>query len=629
MNLRCIGWELGRSALGLVVILWGAVAGSGCGGMDEGPTGLRGGGGAPASELAAVDPANDASYRAWLKANEVEAPEVSLSGHRGAGGDASGWPLLPRGDVRLEGLSVWRFEVDAMSFEPEACGVLEFRKGKNVLWRDSTPFSPASRIVQGGLPKSVLDAVKVGDTVTWGVVYDKEPKRSLLAEFKVVNKPSAAKQIDRLENDRRNARQSARVKSLGRNQALLNNSLFAEALRGYMDLAVGESNDPIVQEACYRIVECLRRLQLDESLLYIDAMALAARKKGKSKPGAEPSVGGPAPERGLEVAGEYVSSGAKPLPEPMPPEPTPTPPPGPSRTTPTDPSTRRGFAAVEEQATQAQQRFAQSEAIARQQADEVAAHEAKTAALRLALDAAKGTPDEAGVRAALLAAEAGLARAKGEAAAAQAAQGAATHDQSMIQKLREMAQAPPPRHEPGNPDANWKAMAERAKQSDTEADARLAKSTQLDMLAGAAEAAGKSDAADMRAAADVAALAAAAARQQADDAQLRLEQAFHQLPPPAPGAPPTGPAQVDRVAVLTGWAERLREEGAALLSAAEAKAKQAHDADAAGDPNAATLLVEARNAKQAAEVAARRAQAAKRALDALLHSLEPTPPGGG
>ncbi len=624
MNMRNMGWKVGLWAL-----VVGAVAGTGCGAKDDAGTSVGGGGNAPVSELAAVDPANDAAYRAWLKANEVESPEVSLSGHRGPGGDAAGWPLLPRGDVRLEGLSVWRLEVDVMAFEPEAGGVLEFRKGKNVLWRDSVPFSPASRIVQGGLPKSVLDAVKVGDTVSWGIVYDKQPKRSLLAEFKVVHKPSAAKQIDRLENDRQNARQSAKVKSLGRNQALLNNSLYAEALRGYMDLAVGESNDPIVQEACYRIVECLRRLRLDESLLYIDAMALAANKKGKTGPGIQPGVGGPAPEAGLPNAGEYVPSGPKPLPEPTPPNPVPPTPPAPVRPLPTDPNTRRGVAAVEAQAADGHKRFVEAEAAARQGADQLGAAQAKTDALRSALEAAMGTASEAEARAALMAAEAALEKAKAEAAATADAQGAAAHDQTMLEKLREMALAGPPRHEPGNPDANWKAMAERAKQSDTEADARLAKATQLDMLADAAEAAGKSDAAEMRAAADAAALAAAAARQKADDAQERVEKAFLQLPPGVPGAPPTGPAPADKVLVLTGWAERLSSEAAALLAAAEAKAKEAHEADAAGDPNAASLLDEAKDAKQAADLADQRARAAKEALDALLLSLEPTPPGGG
>ena len=267
--------------------------------------------------------------------------------------------------------------------------------------------------------------------------------------------------------------------------------------------------------------------------------------------------------------------------------------------------------------------------MARQEADQVVGEEAKAAALRAAFDAAKGTPEEAQVREALLAAEAALARAKDEAAAATADQGAAAHDQTMIEKLREMAQAGPQQNVPGNPDANWQAMAERAKHVDTEADARRAKATQLDMLADAAEAAGAGDAAAKRAAADAAALAAAAARQKADDAQLRVEQAFQQLPPPEPGALPTGPGQADKVAVLSGWVERLRDEAAALRAEAEAKAKQAHDAYVASDPNAATLRAESMNAKQGADLAAQRAQAAQQALDALLLSLEPTPPGGG
>jgi hypothetical protein len=555
--------------------------------------------------------------RAWLKANEVEAADVSLSGHRGAGGDGSAWPLLPRGDVRLEGLSVWRLEVDAMSFEPEAGGVLEFRKGKNVLWRDTAPFSPGSRIVQGGLPKSVLDAVKVGDTVSWGIVYDKQPKRSVLADFKVVNKPSAAKQIDRLENDRQNARQPAKVKSLGRNQALLNNSLYAEALRGYMDLAVGESNDPVVQEACYRIVECLRRLKLDDSLLYIDAMALAANKKGKTGPGVQPTVGGPAPEQGLPSAGEHVSSGAKPLPEPTPPGPVPPTPPAPVRPLPTDPSTRRGVAAVEAQALGGKKRLAEAEALARQVDERLAAAQAKTDALRSALESAMGTASEAEARAALMAAEAALAKAKAEAAAAAAAQGGAAHDQAVLEKMRELAQAGALPGTLGQPAASWPLLIEQAKQLDAEADAHQAQATLLDTLADAAEAAGVG----CRHA--CAGAARRAARRATKPSCGRAGQPAALQPPVAPRVLPR-----DQVAVLTGCGAPGRR-AAALAAAAETKLKQAHEADAAGDPSAAALLDEANAAKDAALLAAQRAQAAKAALDALLLSLKPTPPGGG
>lgn len=231
-------------------------------------------------ELAPVNVADRTAYAEWLKANEIARTEVDFgSGTRAAAGsDAAAWALLPRGEVRTEGLRTWRLEVDREAFEKG--GYLEFRQGKKVLYKDATPFDPgSSRFCEGAVPAAVVKALKAGETVTWGLFYPDAKELNAVATFKVVNKPQVAKQVEKLELNRLNARQSPEIKALARNQVLVNNSLFSEALLGSMNLAsTGKMTDPHVGEAFYKIVECMRRLDLEEAPLYEAAKSLATAK---------------------------------------------------------------------------------------------------------------------------------------------------------------------------------------------------------------------------------------------------------------------------------------------------------------------------------------------------------------
>lgn len=223
--------------------------------------------GATESEpLPSVAGAEEAEYVAWLKANDLTRETLPAEGATRAPGklDAALWPLHPREDVRLEALQTWHVQVDAEGFSPG--GHLEFRKGRDLLWRDEAPFQPTVALAQGGIPSAVLAALKAGDTVTWGVVYG--DKRDATTTFKVVKKDAVEKQVERVQRDRRNQKQTPLVKRLGKNQVLLNNSLFSEALSDY--LAITDAS-PAVFEAWTRIVECLRRLDLKGCPLYQDA----------------------------------------------------------------------------------------------------------------------------------------------------------------------------------------------------------------------------------------------------------------------------------------------------------------------------------------------------------------------
>lgn len=284
---------LGLSLLGLA---------PGCGSKDDPAS-------APTSDapLASVAGADEATYVAWLKANDLTREPVTAEGgtRSGGGSESSLWPLHPRGEVRLEGLQTWRVEVDPEGFSPG--GHLEFRKGKEVLWRDDAEFTPAGEMAKGGLPSPVIAALKAGDTITWGIVYG--DKRDVTTTFKIVTKAAIEKQVERIQRDRRNQKQSPLIKQLGKNQVLVNNSLYSEALADYIDIT---EKRPAVSEAWTRIVECMRQLGLKGTRLYQDALEQLKTSAPRARPvPAEGGLGG-----GVD-GGEIGLGDEAPKPRPM------------------------------------------------------------------------------------------------------------------------------------------------------------------------------------------------------------------------------------------------------------------------------------------------------------------------
>ncbi len=100
--------------------------------------------------------------------------------------------LRPVGDVRAATLADFEFALGA----DQADGLtLEFRRGNDVL--SSAPFNPTGLRGSLPLPEAVLAALKVGDTVTWGLYPSKARVRAgdkpLTAQFRLVDvDPTAA-----------------------------------------------------------------------------------------------------------------------------------------------------------------------------------------------------------------------------------------------------------------------------------------------------------------------------------------------------------------------------------------------------------------------------------------------------
>jgi hypothetical protein len=426
--------------------LFTATALSGCGAPS------RTGDGSGDTALKAVDPSDDTQLSSWLAANEIERqPVTGEAATRGSSRNAKSIFLLyPRGETRMDALGVYALEV--ATTPAGGPGYVEFRRGREVLHREARPFDPAARFVSGTIPTQVREAVKPGESLTWGVFFENEAKANAVAVVRVVKKTSADKQIARLEGDPRNAKQPALVKSLGRSQLLFNNGLYGEALAAYITLA---DEQPTVGESWTRIVECMRRLELRDSPLYGEALTLMVGTKGGAlaqgtplsgtglKPGgsiplrkdpigspstpaspvapsgATPATEGPgtASPSGMP---EGTPEGTPPTPEPSEtPEPTdepdqPTNPTNDPPTQPNEPRSRPGSDEARRQSETAQQRVEQTRRQVEQARGAVErANEAVTAAVTA------GDPEaEARAREALEAAQRELERAEAASAAA-------------------------------------------------------------------------------------------------------------------------------------------------------------------------------------------------------------------
>src|SRR5205814_8564649 len=129
------------------------------------------------------------------------------------------FPLSPRGDTREAGLQKYRIYTDA---EFPAGGTLEFRKGKDVLWKQDGRFEPAKVMTTGLIPASVLKQLKAGDVVTWGV-FDVDGKgKNVTAKFTVEPHKDVDSALAKFEADPKVRSQSALVRNVGRAQILLN-----------------------------------------------------------------------------------------------------------------------------------------------------------------------------------------------------------------------------------------------------------------------------------------------------------------------------------------------------------------------------------------------------------------------
>ncbi len=234
----------------------------------------------------------------------VATPEL----HRGAAGGSDVMLLFPRNDVRLEGLRTFRVDV---SPDYEGGGTLEFRKGRTVL--HSMPFEPQTLVTVGNLPASVVDSVKAGDTVTWGVFFS-DRRKAITAQFEVVSKPQATKKLAAIDSDKRLAKQPAEIRDLLKAEALQNYRLYSEALVTFLEVKAASKDSTLPHGG---IVACLRRMDLEDTPLFSDSAGKLVGTKSHSRPGADATQGRGAvavtqPKAPVATSGGSSSSGLKP-----------------------------------------------------------------------------------------------------------------------------------------------------------------------------------------------------------------------------------------------------------------------------------------------------------------------------
>ena len=236
--------------------------------------------------LEPLDPSSPAVVARLLESEGLEvAPWVAPEVTRGRSGKQAVAVLLwPSKDVRLDGLVNFAIEADE-SYGGDAS--LEFRSDGKVLYR--VPFNPASITSVIPLPAEVIEFAKVNSQITWGLYF--EDRRSpIKTTFKVVNRPNAERQLERLRESRHMQRQPVITRKIAEAVVLENNRLYSEALVANLTIA---NEHPESTQPYRGIITTLRRLDAENSELFATISPHVSGKGGRgiSARGSELGIG--------------------------------------------------------------------------------------------------------------------------------------------------------------------------------------------------------------------------------------------------------------------------------------------------------------------------------------------------
>lgn len=222
----------------------------------------------------AVDYNNPKELAAALSALGVETPAVDpITPERGVV-DGLAFPTWPSGDVRKAGLRTFRVDVSP-SFDGKA--FLKFFQGKKELY--SAEFSPAKTTTIETIPAVVVESLKSGDKVTWGVYFEKKSAKPITLDFTVVDKVAATKKVGELDA---NKGLTALGRMITKAQVLKNYSFLSEALMTYVEVV---KTDDSITSVYADMVDCLRRLKLKNTPLFQDAQMRMTTNPSPSRKG--------------------------------------------------------------------------------------------------------------------------------------------------------------------------------------------------------------------------------------------------------------------------------------------------------------------------------------------------------
>jgi hypothetical protein len=241
--------------------------------------------------LMGTDPGDPEVIRALAEAFEIDyQPFEGVERHRGSRDKDQPVVLLwPQKDVRLDGLVTFGVEV---SIDYMGDGYLVFKKGRKELSRQ--PFTPEKVMTVAVLPTEVREAVKTGNTITWGLYFD-DNRKSVTTKFKVVKNTKVEKAIAKLERRKYFKRQPPLTQALMRAQVLHNHRLYTESLLAHLGVV---QEFPTSVQPYEGIVTALRRMDGDASELWTLASQHVSGKGGHGRP-SQPGAGfGAAPGMG-------------------------------------------------------------------------------------------------------------------------------------------------------------------------------------------------------------------------------------------------------------------------------------------------------------------------------------------
>jgi len=227
------------------------------------------------------DPSDPVVIAKLAESLDIEvAPFVAPRTTRGGASKHSPATLLwPARDIRKNGLVNYAIEADETY---GGDGALEFRHGRKVLYREA--FNPESVTTVRSIPAEVLEHVKVGRTITWGIYFE-DQRRPITAKFRIVQRPKAERRLEKLRNSRHMQRQPLITRQIMAATVLENNRLYTEALVANLKVA---ADHPSSTQPYRGIVTTLRRLDAEHSELFAFVSPFVGGKGGHagiSKPG--------------------------------------------------------------------------------------------------------------------------------------------------------------------------------------------------------------------------------------------------------------------------------------------------------------------------------------------------------
>lgn len=183
----------------------------------------------------------------------------------------------PKKDVRKGGIGTWRLEIG----EYDDDGFLVFKKGSKVLHRE--PFKATGIVMEGALPPVVMEALKRGSTISWGIDYENKRKKDVMTKFTVKDGRALDRKLTKLAKRSVYKRAGDLERAIARIELKRNYRFYTEALTDAMSVLNTWPDTMIADKV---IADSLQRLKLKDTILYVEIMKRlrgAGGSKGKGK----------------------------------------------------------------------------------------------------------------------------------------------------------------------------------------------------------------------------------------------------------------------------------------------------------------------------------------------------------